>query len=93
MPTYSAAELEQSTYGYLPELSVSLSFLVIYAVFGLVHVYQAREKAWLWMLICMGCGSLAEVIGWAGRVWSYYNLVGPGGQGFIMQISCLIIGA
>lgn len=75
-------------YGYRPSLPTALVFIVIYGISTIVHAFQAfiRPRR-IWML-CFVSGGLIEVLGWCGRLWSHYQLYG---DGFLMQICCLVI--
>lgn len=76
-------------YGYRPALSHAIPFLVIYTISTIVHLVQAFKKPGrrAWMLV-FALGGLVEVIGWAGRLWSHFQLFG---SGFLIQICTLVI--
>ncbi|OCF78259.1 hypothetical protein I204_00196 [Kwoniella mangroviensis CBS 8886] len=79
-----------SPYGYTPEKSAGIAYIVVFAVLALVHIgLGIRYKYWL-VFVTLIPGTFLEVIGWAGRLWSAYNVlrVTP----FLMQIASLIIG-
>ncbi|WWC69049.1 uncharacterized protein I206_102985 [Kwoniella pini CBS 10737] len=79
-----------SPYGYTPEISAGIAYIVVFAILGLLHVgLGVRYKYWL-VFATLIPGTFLEVIGWAGRLWSAYNVydITP----FLMQIASLIIG-
>ncbi|WVW79820.1 hypothetical protein I302_101790 [Kwoniella bestiolae CBS 10118] len=79
-----------SPYGYVPEKSAGIAYIVVFAVLGLIHIgLGIRYKYWL-VFVTLVPGTFLEVIGWAGRLWSAYAVlrVTP----FLMQIASLIIG-
>ncbi|KAG8867453.1 hypothetical protein FRB97_003337 [Tulasnella sp. 331] len=64
-----------STFGFVPTLSVCIVFVALFAITGLVHLFQAfhyRVKRW-WIPTVVTCG-LVEVIGWSGRIWGSQNV-------------------
>ncbi|WWC60051.1 uncharacterized protein I303_102614 [Kwoniella dejecticola CBS 10117] len=79
-----------SPYGYTPEKSAGIAYIVVFAILGLIHIGMGiRYKYWL-VFATLIPGTFLEVIGWAGRLWSAYNVydITP----FLMQIASLIIG-
>ncbi|KAK8861194.1 hypothetical protein IAR55_002013 [Kwoniella newhampshirensis] len=79
----------RSPYGYQPSRSAGIAYIVVFALLLLAHVgLGVRYKYWL-VFVTLVPGTLLEVLGWAGRLWSYYSVlqVTP----FLMQISTLII--
>ncbi|WWD16916.1 hypothetical protein CI109_101348 [Kwoniella shandongensis] len=79
----------RSPYGYTPSRSAGIAYIVVFAILLLVHVgLGVRYRYWL-VFATLVPGTLLEVLGWAGRLWSYYSVlkVTP----FLMQISTLII--
>ncbi|WWC87435.1 uncharacterized protein L201_002324 [Kwoniella dendrophila CBS 6074] len=79
-----------SPYGYTPEKSAGIAYIVVFSILGLIHILLGiRYKYWL-VFVTLIPGTFLEVIGWAGRLWSAYRVlrVTP----FLMQIASLIIG-
>ncbi|EMD89061.1 hypothetical protein COCC4DRAFT_138450 [Bipolaris maydis ATCC 48331] len=81
-------EVENTIYGYYPNLGANAFFA---AFFGLALVFQLyfgiRYKTWTYM-IALGCGCLAECIGYIGRIILHDN---PWNDvGFNIQIVLLI---
>ncbi|EMD60833.1 hypothetical protein COCSADRAFT_192685 [Bipolaris sorokiniana ND90Pr] len=81
-------EVENTIYGYYPNLGANVFFA---AYFGLAFVFQIyfgiRYKTWTYM-IALGCGCLAECIGYIGRILLHEN---PWNDvGFNIQIVLLI---
>ncbi|ORY48014.1 RTA1 like protein-domain-containing protein [Leucosporidium creatinivorum] len=75
---------------YTPSLPTAAVFIAIFSLSSLVYLYQIlkpKPKRMLWMLVFPICG-LIEIIGWAGRLWSHFNVYG---DGFMQQICCLTI--
>lgn len=63
-----------SVYGYRPSLGVNLAFLIVFLLALIVHVAMGiRWRAWYFMA-CMICGCLDEILGYAARVWMFYDL-------------------
>jgi hypothetical protein len=66
-------EVEETIYGYYPNLAANAFFA---AFFGLALVFQLyfgiRYKTWTYM-IALGCGCLAECIGYIGRIMLHNN--------------------
>lgn len=78
------SEPPESPYGYIPALSNTIAFTVVFSLLTLVHLGLAlRYKYWS-AIVTMVIGGLLEIIGWSGRLWSAKNvyLWDP----FIMQI-------
>jgi hypothetical protein len=58
-------------YGYLPKEYVSIIFLVLFSVSGLLHIGQSiYYKTWF-MFPTAVLAALLEVLGWSARLWSY----------------------
>ncbi|KAF3914519.1 hypothetical protein AA313_de0208503 [Arthrobotrys entomopaga] len=74
-------------YGYVPSEASAIAFLVLFGLSTLGHVYASFKGRHYWYL-CFSLGTIAEMIGWGGRLWSSqcpYN-----NTAFLMQISTLI---
>ncbi|KAJ7708645.1 RTA1 like protein-domain-containing protein [Mycena rosella] len=57
-------------YGYVPQESVAIMFLILFAVATIAHIGQATYyKAW-WLLPTAAACGIGEIIGWSGRLWS-----------------------
>lgn len=77
-----------NSYGYRPSLAAGIVFLVLFGLSMIAHAVQSIwKRTWWSMVFTVGC--ITEILGWAGRVWSYkcpYNM-----NAFLMQITTLII--
>lgn len=63
-----------SVYGYRPNLGANLFFVCIFFCAMIAHVaIGLKWKMWSFMG-CMVCGCLDEMLGYAARVWMFYNL-------------------
>ncbi|EWC48745.1 hypothetical protein DRE_00050 [Drechslerella stenobrocha 248] len=76
-----------ASYGYFPSQSAGIVFLVLFSLSTIGHIYASVKGKNLWYLV-FAIGTVAELIGWGGRVWSAncpYN-----NTAFLIQISTLI---
>ncbi|KAL9124220.1 MAG: hypothetical protein Q9217_006427 [Psora testacea] len=81
--------VELTIYGYYPSLGANAFFLAIFAICFIANtVLGLRFKTWTY-LIAMFFGTLAEAIGYAGRIMLHDNPWSS--NGFQIQICCLII--
>ncbi|KAF3935800.1 hypothetical protein ABW19_dt0203786 [Dactylella cylindrospora] len=74
-------------YGYIPSEGAGIAFLILFGLSTLGHVYAVFKGRHYWYL-CFALGTISEMIGWGGRLWSAecpYNI-----NAFLMQISTLI---
>lgn len=63
-----------SVYGYRPAPGANLALLIIFLLALIFHVaIGVKWRAWSFMG-CMICGCLDEIIGYAARVWMFYDL-------------------
>ncbi|KZT70110.1 RTA1-domain-containing protein [Daedalea quercina L-15889] len=79
-----------SAYGYTPTAWVGILMFVLFTLTTILHFLQSiRYRMWflLWTTVVAG---ILESIGWAGRLWSSYNVLAN--VAFSMQIICTIIG-
>ena len=78
-----------SPYGYVPTESITIVFIVLFGLSGILHLGEAIKWHTWWMIPSMVIGCIGEVIGWSGRLWSSRNpsLLDP----FLMQIVTTII--
>ncbi|KAH8824782.1 RTA1 like protein-domain-containing protein [Flagelloscypha sp. PMI_526] len=61
-------------YGYTPTKWVCFLILVLFGLSALLHLGLAvRYRMW-WLLPTILMCSLVEALGWAGRLWSSYNM-------------------
>ncbi|EPS35328.1 hypothetical protein H072_11294 [Dactylellina haptotyla CBS 200.50] len=75
------------SYGYFPSEAAGIAFLVLFGLSTIGHVYASIKGRHYWYL-CFAVGTISEMIGWGGRLWSSecpYN-----NNAFLMQISTLI---
>lgn len=82
--TLSLCPIEASVYQYRPSLPVNIVFLVIFAIAMLVHGYIGYRWKNYWFMICMFCGCVFEIVGYAGRIILYQTPFNFGG--FLVQI-------
>ncbi|PHH75812.1 hypothetical protein CDD83_4350 [Cordyceps sp. RAO-2017] len=87
--TLDTCPAEWSIYGLRPSLAANTTFLVLFALIGIVHTYLGfRWRSWGFMGgMMLGC--LNEIIGYAGRIMLWYNPFSF--VGFMVQIICLTI--
>jgi hypothetical protein len=63
--TVETCDISQSTYGYYPSKPSNMTFLTIFIISLLVHVFQGiKWKSWTF-LIALGVGTLMEAAGMA----------------------------
>ncbi|KAJ7268611.1 RTA1-domain-containing protein [Mycena rebaudengoi] len=67
-----AAE-DTAQYGYIPQESVAILFLVLFGISTILHLGQATYFRTWWLLptACL-CG-IGELAGWGGRLWSSFS--------------------
>jgi hypothetical protein len=83
--TLAICPVEISVYGYRPSLAANISFIALYAVAAVIHLYLGiRWKQW-WFTGCMLAGAANAIIGYVGRVMLYYNPFNF--AAFMLQIS------
>ncbi|KAJ6255864.1 hypothetical protein Dda_9323 [Drechslerella dactyloides] len=77
----------EPSYGYFPSQAAGIVFIVLFGLSTIGHIYASFKGRHYWYL-CFAIGTIAEMIGWGGRIWSSqcpYN-----DNAFLMQISTLI---
>jgi hypothetical protein len=76
--------IEWSMYKYRPSLPANATFIALFGVLCIIHVYLGyRWRSWGFMVgMLLGC--LSEMIGYAGRILMYYNPFSY--EGFMIQI-------
>ena len=81
--------LEDTIYGYYPNVGANVFFTVFFGICAIANVYLGfRYKTWTYM-IALGVGCFAEALGYVGRILLKDN---PFDEiGFDIQICCLII--
>jgi hypothetical protein len=66
--------VENSKYGYIPNLSANAAFLVIFGILSIIHAYLGfRTKTWFFGAM-MFLGSSTEAIGYVGRTLLHKNV-------------------
>jgi hypothetical protein len=67
--------VEDTIYGYEPNLGLNAFFLAVFALFALIHIpLFIRYKTWFYgIAIAMGC--IGEAIGYGGRIIMHSNPV------------------
>ncbi|KAJ8522070.1 hypothetical protein ONZ45_g1285 [Pleurotus djamor] len=83
-----AVELD-SPYGYTPTRYVTFIFVVLFSLSTIAHFGQAAifRTWWLFPTVCLA--GAVEILGWAGRLWSTYNVTAS--DPFMMQITATIL--
>ncbi|KAJ5151172.1 RTA1-domain-containing protein [Penicillium canariense] len=78
----------ETSYGYIPTKAVGFAFCVLFGLSMIAHIVQlCWKRVWWCSVFAIGCA--AELLGWAGRLWSAecpYN-----STAFMIQIATLII--
>lgn len=88
--TLETCPLRLSYWGYRPSLAANILFTAIFGLSTLLFLGQAvLSKRFTGFSIAMICGCALEVIGYIGRVLSYYNPFKE--NPFLIQIICLTI--
>jgi hypothetical protein len=86
---FAHCDVKQSIMYYRPSLAANSAFLALFALSGLVHIYQGavtRKPYFLWAMV-LGCTS--EVIGYIGRLLSWNNPFSL--NGFLIGICCITL--
>jgi len=80
--------IEDTIYGYAPNLGLNAFFIAVFAIFALLQFYLGtRYKTYFFAyVIVLGC--CGEAIGYGGRIIMHSNPYSS--LGFKIQISCLI---
>lgn len=83
------SRLPISLYGYVPERTACIVFLVFFSISTALHFCQAVafRQAWIFPTIFM-CG-VAEIVGWSCRLWSNNDVFLL--RSFEVQYFCLLI--
>lgn len=72
--TLSTCPLSQSYWGYRPSLPANSLFLAIFSLSLTLFIAQGiLSRRFLGFSIAMTAGCLLEVLGYIGRIMSYYN--------------------
>jgi len=88
--TLDTCPLDLSYWDYRPSLAANSLFLAIFGLSLLLFIIQgAWSRKFLGFTIAMVSGCILEVLGYAGRIWSYYDPFEE--NGFLIQIVCLTI--
>jgi len=82
-------DLQFSPYGYTPTLYICIIYVCLFSIATLVHLGEALYWRLWWLIPSIVAGGTAELIGWAGRLWSSkdVNAINP----FLMQITTTIM--
>jgi hypothetical protein len=88
--TVDTCPIDSSYYFYRVSLGANVTFITLFglSVLGFVITFLTTRRA-LAFTVAMLCGTLLEVIGYAGRIMSWENQWVQ--TGFLMQIVCLTI--
>lgn len=88
--TKDTCPLDLSYWAYLPSLAANGLFLGLFTLSLMLFIGQSMlSKRFLGFTIAMVSGCILEVLGYAGRLWSWYQPFNE--NGFLIQIVCLTI--
>lgn len=88
--TLEICPVEWSVYQYRPSLAANATFLALYSLAMLIHIYLGyRWRSW-WFAAFMIVGCISECVGYVGRIIMWNNPFNF--AGFLMQIT-LVTGA
>ncbi|KAJ4990108.1 hypothetical protein SVAN01_04389 [Stagonosporopsis vannaccii] len=85
----SSPEFDWKMYRYVPSLPAAILFLALFFILTLLHMYayiRHRKSS----AICVILGGLCEIIGFAARIGSHYDITSW--APFIMQGTLLLLG-
>lgn len=87
--TLEICPIQYSLYGYRPSLAANSSFIGLFGLAGLVHIWLGiQSKTWFFMgAMCVGC--VSALLGYVGRVIMYYNPFNF--NAFMLQISMSLL--
>ncbi|CZR66914.1 related to phospholipid-translocating ATPase [Phialocephala subalpina] len=87
--TKETCSVKDSIYGYYPSEPVNIILVVIFAISLIVHLFQGiKSRSWTF-LVALGLGTLAEAIGYVGRLLLRND---PFSKGYIgIQLVCLTV--
>jgi hypothetical protein len=86
--TLERCPIKWSVYKYRPSLASNGTFIALFALGSLIHAYLGiRWRTW-WFMACMIVCSINACIGYAGRIWLYFNPFSF--DAFLMQMSMSI---
>ncbi|KAM0746418.1 RTA1-domain-containing protein [Meredithblackwellia eburnea MCA 4105] len=77
-----------SLYGYVPWESAAIAFITLFALLTFAHL-GLLIRSRIWWLVVLSIGGVAEIIGWAGRLWSAKSVKSL--DAFLTQQICLIL--
>ncbi|KAJ7228097.1 RTA1-domain-containing protein [Mycena rebaudengoi] len=83
-----AAE-DAAQYGYIPQESVAILFLVLFGISTILHLGQATYFRTWWLLPTACLCRFGELVGWGGRLWSSFSPQAKDPN--LMQITTTII--
>ncbi|KAF8164613.1 RTA1 like protein-domain-containing protein, partial [Mycena galopus ATCC 62051] len=76
-------------YGYVPQETVAILFLVLFGISTALHVGQATYYRIWWLVPTAALCGIGELLGWSGRLWS---AISPSvDTPFLIQISTTIM--
>ncbi|CZT46386.1 related to phospholipid-translocating ATPase [Rhynchosporium secalis] len=81
--------VEDTIYGYYPNLGSSVFFIAIFALIALIQLGLGFKKRTYFYSIAIALGCIGEAIGYGGRLMMHDNPYSD--IGFKIQISCLIV--
>lgn len=87
--TLEICPIQYSLYGYRPSLAANASFIGLFGLAGLVHIWLGiQSKTWFFMG-AMSVGCVSALLGYVGRVMMYYNPFNF--NAFMLQISKFLL--
>ncbi|KAJ7076668.1 RTA1-like protein [Mycena belliarum] len=90
MPAAEAQTIaENAKYGYVPQESIAILFLVLFGISTFLHIGQATYYRMWWLLPTAALCGIGELLGWGGRLWS--STAPMADTPFLIQISTTII--
>lgn len=80
--------MEDTIYGYAPNLGLNAFFIAMFALFALAQIFFGTKHKTFFFAYAITMGCIGEAIGYGGRVIMHSNPYSS--LGFKIQISCLI---
>ncbi|KAL2068049.1 hypothetical protein VTL71DRAFT_16147 [Oculimacula yallundae] len=81
--------VEDTIYGYLPNLGSGIFFVATFALLAVIQLGLGFKKRTYFYSVAIALGCIGEAVGYGGRIMMHSNPYGD--MGFKIQISCLIV--
>jgi hypothetical protein len=65
--TLDICPVEISVYGYRPSLAANITFIALYAIAAVIHLYLGFRWRYWWYTGCMLVGAINAIIGYVAR--------------------------